>query len=60
MNFMSQVSPLPRVVIDSNHVSQLDGKQGTYAGEEHGYIRVDVDGFKNAILFLPEELKRIQ
>jgi hypothetical protein len=57
---MSQPSPLPRVLIDSNTVSQLDGKKGTYAGEERGYVRVDVDGFQNAMLFRPEELRRLQ
>ncbi len=51
---MPQVSPLPRVLIDCNAVSQLDGKKGTYAGEERGYVRVDVDGFAKAILFLSE------
>lgn len=57
---MPQISPLPRVLIDSNKVSQLDGKNGTYAGEERGYVRVDVDGFQNAMLFYPEELQRLK
>ncbi len=51
--------PLPRVLIETQIVSQLDGKRGIYAGEERGYVRIDVEGFQHPILFKPEELKRL-
>lgn len=51
---------LPRVLIDTQIVSQLDGKQGTYHGDVGGYVAILVDGYQHPILFLREECKRIQ
>jgi hypothetical protein len=51
---------LPRVLIDTQTVSQLDGKQGTYQSEHGGYVAILVDGYQHPIWFLREELKRIQ
>lgn len=54
------MSAMPRVIIECKTVSQLDGMKGIYDGEERGYVRIKVDGYISAFLFLPEECRRLQ